>query len=137
MGVLPTSVSVGPITLNRPMFTSQPPSFTTASRFSGHSAEHEHGYGADEKGSIVSNEKGGYGFSGMGFGRQAEKAYAGGKGLLISKPVEALPPYGPGARVAAPVASHATGESSASEQAQHGHAGPARNVTFQSSGEAL
>lgn len=34
------------------------------------------------------------GFSGLGFGRQAEKAAAA-KGFLISKPIEALPKYAP------------------------------------------
>ncbi|KAI5119560.1 hypothetical protein M0805_005624 [Coniferiporia weirii] len=101
----------------RPIFTGQPPSFTKASRFSDHSQEQ-----VDEKASVVSGEKG------YGWGRAGER-FAAGKGLLLSKPVEALPPYGPGARLPPSVSSRHSGDAEQQQEAQA--------PTFQSSAEAL
>ncbi|EJD05198.1 uncharacterized protein FOMMEDRAFT_58262, partial [Fomitiporia mediterranea MF3/22] len=67
----------------RPMFTGQPPSF-----LSNHLTGNSHPDNSSEI--TLTDEKRGY-----GWGRQAEKKLAGAKGILISKPVEALPPYGP------------------------------------------
>lgn len=95
-GLLPfvkdAAVSQAPAPL-RPFLTnlsSQPPSFISRLSHTDEkaAADEKHAYGPGEFGQG----------RGYGWGRAAEK-FAAGKGLLISKPVEALPPYGPGARV--------------------------------------
>ncbi|THH06583.1 hypothetical protein EW145_g3986 [Phellinidium pouzarii] len=92
----------------RPLFTGQPPpSFTQGSRFT------------DEKSSVLSGEKG------YGWGRAAERFAAGKGGLLITRPLEALPPYGPGARLPPSVSPHHSGDVEKQEP------------NFQSSGKAL
>jgi len=79
----------------RPTFTTQPPSFSS-SRFSGHSNE------ADEKASMESQSR--TYEKGYGWGSEGEKAAAKQK-MFISKPVEALPPYGMGPRAASSASS--------------------------------
>ncbi|KAH8112054.1 hypothetical protein DFH11DRAFT_535678 [Phellopilus nigrolimitatus] len=117
-GLLPTVQNklgehAGPL---RPIFTGQPPSFVSNSRFS------------NEKASVLSDEKSsGFSEKGFGWGRQGEKLAAG-KGLLISKPLEALPPYGPGARVP-PSFSPRRGADAELQQTQE--------PTFQSGGQAI
>jgi len=94
--LLPTASSIGGAVFSqvipapaRPLFTTVAPSFRSqansmASRFSGHDGE-------DEKASVLS-ERPGY-----GWGSAGEKAAAK-LGMGISRPLEALPPYGKGPR---------------------------------------
>lgn len=94
--LLPTATSIGGAVFSqvvpgpaRPMFTAVAPSFRSAansmaSRFSGHD-------GDDEKASVHS-ERPSY-----GWGSAGEKAAAK-LGMGISRPLEALPPYGKGPR---------------------------------------
>ncbi|KAL5498438.1 hypothetical protein ACEPAH_2580 [Sanghuangporus vaninii] len=108
----------------KPIFTGQPPSFMSRDSRS------------DEKATLetdASDEKPYVGFSkGYGWGRRAEKLAAG-MGTLISRPVEALPPYGPGARVPPSVSSGRSGD----EQPQVQSPPPVQQPNFQSSAHAV
>lgn len=72
---------------------------------------------------MSTDEKGGYDFPSRGFGRMLAK------GSLISKPVEALPPYGPGARTGTAVA--------AAPQENAEAPAPTEQPSFQSSAQAI
>ena len=103
--------------------TSKPPSFVSHLSDEKGTIDEKHGYGAGEFGQVRS----------FGWGRAGEK-FAAGKGLLISKPVEALPPYGPGARIPPSISRPRATVEDASEEDE---AIRGQQPQFRSSNEAL